>query len=339
MVTLKAICDLFTQELGCTGDVCVEVIKQAEENCGKQAAGTGSLFDRADAVCALLYNCTAAEAVAFRSSDGGSSIGASSDAGGGSVVVAKRRKVQPAVAEEVALKLPGSVPGNSTQALWEDTLMPRGELSPAQSAFYHFAQEEVRPFIQEKLAAKGIPKKGIRLEQALKLMLSAPHLSTTLQEPPCKDAFMNLSGNACVRGCPSWDDKAAELAGLLLWFSLPQTDSSSPLELYQTHAYSKDYHLRLRQPTNASKPAALTAAHTPAAPEHYEAGATPASETDVPPASEAGSDSALGGSTQASHAAAAPQTPAGPVAPAAPEAAPASTSTAARKQPAADQSN
>ena len=338
MVTLKAICDLFTQELGCTGDVCVEVIKQAEENCGKQAAGTGSLFDRADAVCALLYNCTAAEAVAFRSSDGGSSIGASSDAGGGSVVVAKRRKVQPAVAEEVALKLPGSVPGNSTQALWDNMLMPRGELSPAQSAFYHFAQEEVRPFIQEKLAADNIPKRGIRLEKALKLMLSAPHLSTTLQEPPYNDAFMNLSGDACVRGCPSWDDKAAKLAGLLLWFSLPQTDSSSPLELYQTDAYSKDYHLRLRQP-NASTPAALAAAPTPAAPEHYEAGATPASETDVPPASEAGSDSALGGSTQASHAAAAPQTPAGPVAPAAPEAAPASTSTAARKQPAADQSN
>ena len=339
MVTLKAICDLFTQELGCTGDVYVEVIKQAEENCGMQAAGTGSLFDRADAVCALLDNCTAAEAVASRSSDGGSSIGASSGAGGSSVVVAKRQKVQPAVAEEVViLKLPSSVPGNNTQALWDNTLMPRGDLSPAQSDFYPVAQEVVRPFMQEKLAAKGIPKKGIRLEQALKLMLSAPHLSTTLQEPPCKDAFMNLSGNACVRGCPSWDDKAAELAGLLLWFSLPQTDSSSPLELYQTDPYSKDYHLRLRQP-NASTPAALAAAPTPAAPEHYEAGATPASETDVPPASEAGSDSALGGSTQASHAAAAPQTPAGPVAPAAPEAAPASTSTAARKQPAADQSN
>eukprot|EP00966_Prymnesium_polylepis_P119224 2755270-Prymnesium_polylepis.1 len=74
--TLKAICDLFTAHLGCTGANFPAIIRDAEMKCGLTTAGTGSLLERADAVCAIIEGCTAAEMVAAQTSSSGA--GASS---------------------------------------------------------------------------------------------------------------------------------------------------------------------------------------------------------------------------------------------------------------------
>ena len=124
-------------------------------------------------------------------------------------------------------------------------------------------------------------------------MLKAPDLQAKLQEAMFKEAFVRLDGEACVKGRPSWDNKAAKLAGLLLYF-LSEEHFRAPFERASTGGFSKDLFLRMRQPD------APATAPTLAAPENESA----ASEADATPPEPAEED-----------------VPAAPAAPAAPQAA------------------
>ena len=128
--------------------------------------------------------------------------------------------------------------------------MPRGDLSPAECTFHSLAAEIGWPYLAGKLG-----KKGLRLDNALKHVLKAEGLKAKLQEVDYAWAFKRLDAEPCIKGEPSWDNKTAKMAGLLLWFSTNHGNCNSPLKLDSLDGpYSKDLYLTLSP--NASRPTA-----------------------------------------------------------------------------------